>query len=440
MDDAPAAQTPPTKPNRPIDAGIPSIGAGDSDLPAVQVSPDRHPLVEIALLFFRLGATSFGGPPAQVALMEEEIVRRRKWLDRQHFLDLYSAMNVIPGPNSTELALSLGLVRAGFPGLIVAGIFFIAPAVLIILVLAWGYTRYGAIPEFRPVMLAVNAAVLAILTAMFVRLTREAVRDVFTLLIAVLAIVVSLVLSTRANYQPELLILATSALAGAVWYGRPRISTSTLPLLAIAPPPALFDAPRHTSMLRLFLVFLKIGLTLYGSGYVLVSYLRTTVVEQHGWISERELLDGIAVGQITPGPLLTTATFIGFLIGHRSTGNIPGSVICALLATAGMFLPSFLLVCILGHVVQRIRNSRYVRGALDGMNAAVAALILVVTIRLAVTTLGTPKLAGPTFGLDPILAGVTTVSAITLLWLDLNPTWIVLASGLVGAGRVLFHV
>jgi chromate transporter len=441
MDDASAARTPSNEPDPSTEAGSPrDVIVGDSELPVVQAAPSRHPLVEIAILFFRIGATSFGGPPAQVALLEEEVVRRRKWLDRQHFLDLYSAMNVIPGPNSTELALSLGLVRAGFPGLVVAGIFFILPAVLIILVLAWAYTRYGAIPEVRPVMLAVNAAVIAILAAMFVRLTREAVRDALTLLIAIFAVVASVVLSTRAKYQPELIILGTSALVGAVWYGRPRISASALSLLAFAPPPELLDAPRHASMLRLFLAFLKIGATLYGSGYVLVSYLRTTVVEQHGWISERELLDGIAVGQITPGPVLTTATFIGYLIGQRSLGNVPGGIVGALVATAGIFLPSFVLVSVLGHVVQRIRNNRYVRGALDGMNAAVAALILVVTVQLAAATLGTPTLGGPTFGLDPILVGVTVLSAVMLLWLDLNPTWIVLAAGLVGGARVLLRV
>jgi len=225
-----------------------------------------------------------------------------------------------------------------------------------------------------------------------------------------------------------------------VWYGRPRISASTLPLLALAPPPELLDAPRNASMLRLFLAFLKIGATLYGSGYVLVSYLRTTVVEQHGWINERELLDGIAVGQITPGPVLTTATFLGYLVGLRSLGGIPGGILGALVATAGIFLPSFLLVSVLGHVVQRIRNNRYVRGALDGMNAAVAALILVVTVQLAAATLGTPTLASPTLGLDPILVAVTALSAVMLLWLDLNPTWIVLAAGIVGGARVLLHV
>jgi chromate transporter len=412
---------------------------GNTELPVVQAPPSRHPLAEIALLFFRLGGTSFGGPAAQVALMEAEIVRRRKWLDRQHFFDLYSAMNVIPGPSSTELAMSLGLVRAGFPGLVVAGISFITPAVLIILPMAWAYTRYGAVPEFRPVMVAVNAAVVAILAALFVRLARDAVRDLFTLLIATFGTVVSLVLSSRhAKYQPELLILAVAALGGALWYGRPRVSTSALSVLTIAPP--LLDGPRPATLLRLFLAFLKIGATLYGSGYVLVSYLRTTVVEQHGWLTERELLDGVAVGQVTPGPVLTTATFLGYIIGNRSLTHPGAGVAGALVATAGIFLPSFLLVASLGHVVQRIRNNRYVRGALDGMNAAVVSLILVVTIHLAAATLGTPKLAGPTLGLDPILFGMTTVSAILLLWLDLNPTWIVLAAGLAGAGRVLLHV
>jgi chromate transporter len=411
--------------------------AGDAQLPVVHALPTRHPLTEIALLFFRLGVTSFGGPPAQVALMEDEIVRRRKWLDRQHFLDLYSAMNVIPGPNSTELALALGQVRAGFRGLVVAGISFITPAVLIILPMAWAYGRYGSVPSFRPVMLAVNAAVLAILTATFVRLTREAVRDAFTLVIALGAVVVSLLLSDRAKYQPELIILAASALAGAIWYGwpPPHVSRGALPLLAVLP---IAPEPlRQPSIGRLFLAFLKIGATLYGSGYVLVSYLRTTVIEQHHWITEQQLLDGIAVGQITPGPLLTTATFLGYLVGERSAGgHIAGGVAGALVATAGIFTPSFVLVSILGDVVQRIRNNRYVRGALDGMNAAVAALILVVTIHLAVATLGIPHLAGPTLGLDPLLVGVTAASAIALLWFDLNPTWIVLAAGLVGAGRV----
>jgi chromate transporter len=172
---------------------------------------------------------------------------------------------------------------------------------------------------------------------------------------------------------------------------------------------------------------------------VLVSYLRSTIVEQHGWITERELLDGIGVGQITPGPLLTTATFLGYLVGERSTGgHALGGLAGALVATAGIFLPSFVLVAILGGVLQRIRHNRFVRGALDGMNAAVAALILVVTLQLADVTLGHPTLASPTLGLDPLLVAVTVVSALLLLRFDLNATWIILAAAAVGVARALF--
>ena len=386
-------------------------------------------LREIAVLFFRFGALSFGGPPAQVALMEDELVRRRGWLDRQHFLDLYSAMNVIPGPNSSELALALGYVRAGLPGLLVAGLCFVTPAVLIILPIAWAYARFGTLPQAQPMLLAINAAVIAILAATFWRLATTAVRDAFTVVIAVASAATALALSGR--WQPELLILAVAAVAGALWYGRPRVSS--LPLLALAPP---VGELHHASYAKLFLAFLKIGATLYGSGYVLVSYLRSTVVEQHGWMTERELLDGIGVGQITPGPLLTTATFAGYLIGERSSGTgVVGGIAGALVATVGIFLPSFILVAILGGVLQRIRHNRFVRGALDGMNAAVAALILVVTIELARSTLGPPSLSAPAFGLDPLLVAVTVLAALMLLRFDLNPTWIILAAALVGIAR-----
>lgn len=196
---------------------------------------------------------------------------------------------------------------------------------------------------------------------------------------------------------------------------------------------------REASFAKLFLVFLKIGATLYGSGYVLVSYMRTTVVEQHGWMTERELLDGIAVGQITPGPVLTTATFAGYLIGARGAGGIAGGVLGAVLATIAIFAPAFVLVSILGKMLQQLRHNRYVRGALDGMNAAVASLILVVTLHLAGATLGTPAYAATWFGLDPLLVCLTVLAFIALLRFDLNPTWIILAAALVGVARVGLH-
>ena len=418
-------------------SGLPdSPIAPDAPVPAADTPASRAArLREVALLFTRLGFTAFGGPPAHVAMMEDEVVRRRKWLDRQHFLDLYSAMNVIPGPNSTELAIALGHVRAGVPGLCVAGACFILPAVLIILPLAWAYARFGTMPEMRPVLLSVNAAVIAMLAAMFWRLVGAAVKDGFTLLVAVASVAAAFVLGNHARLQPELLVLATSALAGAVWYGRMRSSDGSPPILALALP-AVVEL-RDGASARLFLAFLKIALTLYGSGYVLVSYLRTTMVEQHGWITERELLDGIGVGQVTPGPILTTATFLGYLVGERAAGGHPaGGVAGALAATAGIFLPSFVLVGILGGVLHRIRRNRFVRGALDGMNAAVAALILVVTIQLAGATFGQPSLAaGWTLGLDPLLVALTVAAAVVLLRFDLNTTWIIAGAAAVGAAR-----
>ena len=397
-------------------------------LPAVPASRAAA-LREVAGLFLRLGFTAFGGPPAHVAMMEDEVVRRRGWLDRQHFLDLISALNFIPGPNSTELAIHLGYIRAGRPGLLVAGACFICPAMLIILPIAWAYARYGSVPQVRPVLLAVNAAVLAILAAAFWRLVRAAVKDRFTLAVAILAAVLGLAPWLPAKWQPELIILALSAVAGALWYGRPNLSTSA-PLLAIA---ALDPAPLG----RVFLAMLKIGATLYGSGYLLVTYLRSTMVEQHAWLTERELLDAVSVGQITPGPLLTTATFVGYLIGQRNWGGgTTAGVVGGVVATAGIFLPSFVFVAVVGPVMDRVRRNRFARGALDGMNAAFASLILVVTLQLAGATLGRPALAPPTFGLDPLLVTVTAVAAFVLLRFNLNATWIVAAAALVGFARM----
>jgi chromate transporter len=423
-------------PEMPDESHVPPL---DPDAPVAGEHLSRSArLREVALLFTRLGFTAFGGPPAHVAMMEDEIVRRRKWLDRQHFLDLYSAMNVIPGPNSTELAIALGHVRAGVPGLCVAGACFILPAVLIILPLAWAYARFGTMPEMTPVLLSVNAAVIAMLAAMFWRLATAAVKDRFTVVIAVASVASALVLGNHARLQPELIVLATSAFAGAIWYGRPRVGDGSPPLLLLAFP-AVVEL-RDGASGKLFFAFLKIALTLYGSGYVLISYLRTTMVEQHGWITERELLDGIGVGQVTPGPILTTATFLGYLVGERAAGGHPaGGVAGALAATAGIFLPSFVLVGILGGVLHRIRRNRYVRGALDGMNAAVAALILVVTIQLAGATFGHPSLsAGWTLGLDPLLVAVTVVAALVLLRFDINTTWIIAGAAAVGVARGLW--
>jgi chromate transporter len=297
-----------------------------SDNPA----PEPSRLAEVARLFLKLGFTAFGGPAAHVALMEAEVVTRRKWLDRQHFLDILSAVNFVPGPNSTELAIHLGLVRAGWRGLIVAGVCFIVPAMLIIFPLAWCYVTYGATPGVGEALTAVKACMVAIIAMAMWRFARTGIKDAFTALVAGTAVVVSVLLQYFRVPQQELIILAAAAVAGFFWYGRTLRSASpaevqpaaqrsgkalrSLPLVAL---PLSAGAGFSGQLLAMALFFLKVGATLFGSGYVLASFLHSGLVEQHKWLSEQQLLDAIAVGQITPGPLLTTATFIGFVLGSQ---------------------------------------------------------------------------------------------------------------------------
>jgi chromate transporter len=397
------------------------------DTPAAAAGPNpRHRLGEVALLFLRLGFTAFGGPAAHVAMMEDEVVARRRWLDRQHFLDLVAAVNFVPGPNSTELAIHLGLIRAGRAGLIVAGLCFIVPAVLIILPLAWMYCAYGtgphALPRVAGMMSAIGAAVIAILAAAVWRFAHSAVRDRFTMIVAIGAALTGLLPTRFAAYQPELITLAISAIAGALWYGRPRGVKGSIiaPLLAAAP-------WWNAELARLALFFLKVGATLFGSGYVLVSYLKSGLVDQFHWLTERQLLDAIAVGQVTPGPLLTTATFAGYVIAHTTFGGgVAGGIAGAIVATAMIFLPSFLFILVLGPVLQRVRSNRYARGALDAVNAAVVALILIVTIRLAATTFA----AGGRVHAGNIV--IAALALVALLRFKVNSTWLVLGAAAVG--------
>ena len=390
----------------------------------------RGRLCEVALLFLRLGFTAFGGPAAHVAMMEDEVVTRRKWIDRQHFLDLVAAINFVPGPNSTELAIHLGLIRAGRAGLVVAGACFIVPAVIIILPLAWMYCAYGtgpqALPRVAGMMSAIGAAVLAIIVAALWRFARTGIRDGFTVIVAVVVACIGFLPARYAAYQPELVSLALAAVAGAIWYGRPRVpgGPSVLPALAAAP---WVDA----NLGRMALFFLKVGATLCGSGYVLVSYLKSGLVDQFGWLTEPQLLDAIAVGQVTPGPLLTTATFAGYVIAHTTFGGGgAGGIAGALVATAAIFLPSFVFILVLGPLLQRVRHNRYARGALDAMNAAVVALILIVTIRLAGASFW------PNGAVHVGNIALALLSLAALLLLDVNSTWLVLIAA--GAGWALW--
>lgn len=380
-------------------------------------------LREVAGLFLRLGFTSFGGPAAALALIEDEVVHRRHWLDRGHFLDMVATVNFIPGPNSTELAIHLGLLRAGFAGLLIAGVCFVVPAVLIILPIAWFYVKFGSLPQVQHILYAINAAVVAIVAVAMGRFARTGVKDSFGAVIATLSAVAGFACQYYKGYQPDLLILAIAAVAGMVWHNMPRKPPHLL--LALPAPwlgAAILDPALRDNLWRMTLFFLKVGATLFGSGYVLVSYLQTGLVDRLHWMTPQQLLDTIAVGQVTPGPLLTSATFAGYLLGHQTfNGGFTGGVAGAILATGAIFAPAFLFIALLGPLLPRLRKNKLARGALDGMNPAVVALILVVTVRLGIDALhGWPAMA-------------LFLLSIALLWRwKLNTTWIIAGAAILG--------
>lgn len=409
----------------------------------VENAPSEHPrrLLEIAGVFTRLGFTAFGGPMAHLALMEDEIVAKRKWCDRQQFLDTVAAVNFIPGPNSTELAIHMGFLRGGFPGLVIAGACFITPAVLIILPIAFLYVRYGSLPQVQPVLHSVSAAIVAIIAVACVRLARQALRDPFSIAIGALTLALLLMRAlgmqpvTRflGHVQPEIFLLALAAGIGMLWKLRATpVALSMFPLADASP----LTLPIDSRWIELAWFFLKVGATLFGSGYVLASFLQTGLVDQHHWLTTQELNHSIAVGQFTPGPLLTTATFIGYVLGYRgmdpahSVASDVQGVLGAVLATAAIFAPSFVFVALLAPVLNRLRKSTLARGALDAMNAAVVVLIGFTIWALARDAL---RSAGGTF--DWINLAIAILATVLMLWKNLNATWLVLGAIAVGIVR-----
>lgn len=335
----------------------------------------RGRLGEIGLLFFKLGCLAFGGPAAHIAMMEEETVARRGWLTRQHFLDLVGATNLIPGPNSTEMTMHIGYERGGRRGLFLAGAAFILPAATITLALAWLYTTYGALPQVQPLLWGIKPAVLAIILSAVYKLGRKAVKN------WQLAGLAALVLAAVLLGMDEVLALLAGGLLGVLiwrlargWRGTPLLLL--WPGLANLAPAA--QARSDVSLVDLALFFLKVGATLYGSGYVLVAYLQGGLVEQLGWLTQEQLLDAIAIGQFTPGPVLTTATFVGYIVA-----GVPGGIV----STAAIFLPSFFFVLILNPLIPRMRRSRWLSTFLDAINVAAVALMAAVLLLLGRATL-----------------------------------------------------
>jgi chromate transporter len=372
----------------------------------------RKELLAVAGLFLKLGAISFGGPAAHIALMEQEIVRKRGWLDREHFLDLLAAANLIPGPNATEMAIHIGYVRAGWPGLIVAGAAFILPAFLISLALSWVYVRFGALPEGQALFYGINPVVMAIILVATYRLGKTVLKGKTQVLLGVLAFGAALL---GVN---EVLILLGAGVIGIVLYALPAWLQKQPSMLIVLPlSPLLYAIPKSWDWLddRLVLLglfFLKVGALLFGSGMVLFAFIQRDVVGRYGWLSQQQLIDAIAVGQMTPGPVLSSATFIGYLLSGWSG---------ALVATAAVFLPSFVIVAAIGPAIPRLRQSRIAQAFLKGVNTAVVALILAVSLALFRSAI-----------VDLWTAIILVVGIVALLRFRVDTLWLVLGGALLG--------
>lgn len=375
-----------------------------------------NPTLEVLTSFLKLGFTAFGGPAAHIGMFRDEFVRRRKWLTDEAFLDLLGATNLIPGPNSTEMAIHIGYLRAGWAGLIVGGLAFTLPAVLIVLIFAWLYVEYGSTPQASWLLYGVKPVMIAIILQALWELGRKAIKGKLTLAIGIICIVlyflgINEVLLLFAGGSTLMLIQNWTRLRDA----KPaillplRFDTASLLNAAL---PALATAPVSFSLSTLFLTFLKIGAILYGSGYVLVAFLRADFVERLGWLTEQQLIDAIAIGQITPGPLFTSATFIGYLLG-----GVPA----ALVATLGIFLPSYIFVAISNPIIPKLRQSPWAGSLLDGVIVASLGLMAAVTFQLGLASL-----------IDLPTLVIFVLSAILLMRYKVNTTWLIIGGAFTG--------
>ena len=361
----------------------------------------RQRLRELVVVFGTLGIIGFGGPAAHIALMRREVVERRGWLTDQQMVDLVGITNLIPGPNSTEMAMHVGRLRAGGIGLVVAGLAFIVPAAAIVLALAWAYVTYGDTPTGEALLYGIKPVVIAIVVAALFAFARTALTSPLRWLVAAGA---AILWAIGVN---ELVLLA----GGALLVAGVRLGTNH-PWAAIGLVLPAATAVASVNLLTLGAVFLKAGALLYGSGYVLLAFVRGDLVERLGWLADAQLLDAVAIGQVTPGPLFTTATFVGYVLGGHAG---------AWVATACIFLPAFVFVALSGPLVPRLRRSAAAGAVLDGVNVASLALMAVVSAQLARAAI-----------VDPVTALLALASGIGLLWFRMNSAWLVLGGGVVG--------
>jgi chromate transporter len=377
------------------------------------VSRNILSLGDLALLFLKLGTIGFGGPAAHIAMMEDEVVRRRRWLSREEFLDLLGATNLIPGPNSTEMAIHIGHRKAGWIGLLIAGSCFILPAALIVTGFAWAYVRYGTVPQAGALLYGVKPVIIAIVLQALWGFARSALKNWLLVMIGVVGMVLSF------WGISELAILLSAGLVAGIGnhltnrMKRRNLLSRSAPFIFMAQAAAAgLSTAASVGLWPLFLFFLKVGSILYGSGYVLLAFLRADLVERWHWLSDAQLLDAVAVGQVTPGPVFTTATFIGYLLG-----GFDGAIV----ATIGIFLPAFFFVALSGPLVPRIRGSATAGAFLDGVNAASLALMAVVTWQLANAAVA-----------DLTTVALLVISLILLVRYRLNSVWMVIGGGTIG--------
>lgn len=369
---------------------------------------------EIAFLFLKLGTIAFGGPAAHIAMMEDEVVHKKKWLTSDKFLDLLGATNLIPGPNSTELALFIGYTQAKWRGLLIAGLCFIIPAFLIVSIIAKFYVIYGNLPEFSGILYGIKPVIIAIIIKALWNLSKNALKNRLLAILAALAVILNLLgLNELAVLFGVGVFMVFKQILSKI-HNENSFKILTFLPLDITTSSILPSVVNSTSfgLYPLFLFFLKIGAVLFGSGYVLLAFLQAGLVEHFGWLTQRQLLDAIAIGQITPGPVFTTATFIGYILdGWKG----------AVVATIGIFLPSFLFVAATGKLLPLLRKSEIFSSFLDGVNASAVSLIFVVTL----------KLMGEVF-IDSVTIILGLFSIALLLFRPINSAWLVLSGGIVG--------
>jgi chromate transporter len=363
-------------------------------------------LTEVAALFLKIGFTAFGGPAAHLAIMHDEVVTRRKWLTDEEFLDLVGTTNLIPGPNSAEMAIHIGYLRAGWPGLIMGGLCFVVPATLIVLFLSWLYVRYGNLPQAGWLLYGIKPVVIAIISKAIWTLGRKALKDRFLFLMGVI------VLALYFFGINEIALLFAGGVVVMLITNWRRLRTPSPSILIPFSGIGLAQVATSFSLPLLFLTFLKIGAVWYGGGYVLLAFLRGDFVLRLGWLTDQQLIDAVAIGQVTPGPLFTAATFIGYLLGGTSG---------ALLATLGIFLPSFIFVAISNPLIPRMRSSVWMSSLLDGVNASSIGLMAAVTFQLACSSLS-----------DLFTTLTAIVSLALLLRYKINSTWLIAGGALAG--------